>query len=55
MDLLKRVAGFFRLSRGQTMAEYALLLASVAVVAYAGYQKMGTSITAVLSNVDSKL
>jgi Flp pilus assembly pilin Flp len=37
------------------MAEYALLLASVAVIVYAGYQKMGTTITGVLSNVDTKL
>jgi Flp pilus assembly pilin Flp len=41
--------------RGQTMAEYALLLASVAVIVFAGYQKMGTTITAVLTSVDGKL
>jgi Flp pilus assembly pilin Flp len=41
--------------RGQTMAEYALLLASVALIVYAGFQKMGTTITTVLSTVDAKL
>jgi len=41
--------------RGQTMAEYALILAAVAVVVFIGYQKMGTTITGLLSSVDSKL
>jgi Flp pilus assembly pilin Flp len=42
-------------ARGQTMAEYALLLASVAVVVYAGYNTMGKTITTLLSSVDGKL
>jgi Flp pilus assembly pilin Flp len=29
--------------KGQTMTEYALILAAVAVVAYAGYRAMGTA------------
>ncbi len=41
--------------RGQTMAEYALILAAVAVVVFAGYQTMGTTITTLLSSVDGKL
>ncbi len=41
--------------RGQTMAEYALILAAVAVVVFVGYQTMGTTITSLLSNVDGKL
>jgi Flp pilus assembly pilin Flp len=53
--LLKKAAGFFRRPKGQTMAEYALLLASVAIIVYAGYQRMGTTITTVLSSVDTKL
>ena len=40
---------------GQTMAEYALILAAVAVVVFIGYQLMGTTITTLLSSVDSKL
>jgi Flp pilus assembly pilin Flp len=43
------------LTRGQTMAEYALILAAVAVVVYVGYQVMGTTITTLLSTVDTKL
>ncbi len=43
------------LAQGQTMTEYALILAAVAVVVYAGYQAMGTTIKSVLSSVDSQL
>ena len=42
-------------SRGQTMTEYALILAAVAVVVYAGYQTLGTTINGLLTTVDSQL
>jgi len=38
---------------GQTMTEYALILAAVALVACAAYQLMGTTITTTLSSVDN--
>ena len=41
--------------RGQTMAEYALIMAAVAVVVFVGYQTMGTTITQLLSTVDGQL
>jgi Flp pilus assembly pilin Flp len=41
--------------RGQTMAEYALILAAVAVVVFVGYQTMGSTITTLLTTVDTKL
>jgi Flp pilus assembly pilin Flp len=41
--------------RGQTMAEYALILAAVAVVVFVGYQTMGTTITTLLGSVDGSL
>lgn len=44
-----------QLARGQTMTEYALILAAVAIVVFAGYQLMGTDIQTLLSSVDSKL
>ena len=40
---------------GQSMAEYALILAAVAVLAYVGYQAMGSTITSLLTTVDGKL
>jgi Flp pilus assembly pilin Flp len=41
--------------RGQTMAEYALILSAVAVVVFVGYQLMGTTITSLLTTVDGNL
>jgi Flp pilus assembly pilin Flp len=37
------------------MTEYALILAAVAVVVYAGYQTMGTSISGLVTGVDGNL
>ena len=42
-------------ARGQTMTEYALILAAVAVVVYAGYQTLGTTINSSLSTVDGQI
>ena len=42
-------------ARGQTMAEYALILAAVAIVVFVGYQTMGTTITTLLTSVDTSL
>jgi len=56
MDILRKLyvkANEF--ARGQTMTEYALILAAVAVVVYAGYQTLGTTINAALSSVDTKI
>ena len=44
-----------RFARGQTMTEYALILAAVAVVVFIGYQTMGTTIMSVLNSTDSQL
>ncbi len=41
--------------RAQTMTEYALILAAVAVVVYAGYQTMGNTVLALVNNVDQLL
>ena len=56
MDLFKRL--YIRTTeyqRAQTMTEYALILAAVAVVVFAGYQVMGTTIQTLLNSVDSAL
>ena len=56
MDQIRGI--FIRLSeyrRGQTMTEYALILAAVAVVVFVGYQTMGTVIGSLLTTVDTKL
>ena len=41
--------------RGQTMTEYALILAAIAVVCMVGYSAMGTTITTLLTSVDGQL
>jgi len=56
MDILRKMyvkANEF--ARGQTMTEYALILAAVAVVVYAAYQTLGTTINSALSTVDGKI
>ena len=56
MDLIRKLyAKADAFARGQTMAEYALILAAVAVLVYAGYQTMGSSISSLLGTVDTKL
>lgn len=56
MDLIRKLyvkADSF--ARGQTMAEYALILSSIAVVVYAAFHTTGTTISTLVSNVDGKL
>ena len=56
MDLIRKLyVKADEFARGQTMTEYALILAAVAVIVYAGYQTMGTHITALLTTVNSDL
>jgi Flp pilus assembly pilin Flp len=56
MDLIRKLyVKADESARGQTMAEYALILAAVAVVVFVGYQIMGTTITGLLSTVDGNL
>ena len=43
------------LSTGQTMTEYALILAAVAVVVFITYEVMGQDISALVNRVDSDL
>ena len=56
---MDKITGMFvkvrEYQRGQTMAEYALILAAVAVVVFVGYQTMGTTITSLLTTIDGKL
>ena len=42
--------------KGQTMVEYALILAAVAVVVYAGYRAMGRAmLTGILDEIQEEL
>ena len=44
-----------RNTRGQTMTEYALILAAIAIVVYGTYRVLGNSIGSLASGVDSAL
>jgi len=39
-------------AKGQTMAEYALILLAVAVIVYASYQTFGTTISSNITSVN---
>ena len=41
--------------RGQTMTEYALILAAVAIVVFVVYEVMGQDIGKLVNNIDSAL
>jgi Flp pilus assembly pilin Flp len=43
------------LTRGQTMTEYALILAAVAVVVFVTYEVMGQDISTLVNGIDSDL
>lgn len=56
MDQVRRI--FVRVreyQRGQTMTEYALILAAIAVVCIAGYNLIGTEVSNVLSTLATDL
>jgi Flp pilus assembly pilin Flp len=44
-----------RLTKGQTMTEYALILAAVAVVVFVTYEVMGQDISTLVNAIDSDL
>jgi Flp pilus assembly pilin Flp len=46
---------FVRFHRGQTMTEYALILAAIAVVVYGTYKALGNNIGSLANGVDSAL
>ena len=43
------------LSKGQTMTEYALILAAIAVVVFVTYEVMGQDIKTLVNGIDSDL
>jgi len=53
--LLKLYARMSTLRKGQSMTEYALILAAVAVAVYATYQTMGTDIKTMVGTVNTSL
>jgi len=44
-----------RFSKGQTMTEYALILAAVAIVVFITYEVMGQDISTLVNRIDTAL
>jgi Flp pilus assembly pilin Flp len=44
-----------RLTKGQTMTEYALILAAIAVVVFVTYEVMGQDISSLVNRIDTDL
>ncbi len=55
MHLVKTFVAIREWSRGQTMTEYALILAAVAVVVFLGYQATGNNVNSLVNSVDGQL
>jgi Flp pilus assembly pilin Flp len=56
MELFIRVREKFKaITKGQTMTEYALILAAIAVVVYGTYRALGNNIGSLANGVDSAL
>jgi Flp pilus assembly pilin Flp len=56
VSVCNRVRGLHRkLHKGQTMTEYALILAAIAVVVLVTYEVMGQDIGSMVSKVNSSL
>jgi Flp pilus assembly pilin Flp len=56
---MDKITGLFvkvrEYQRGQTMTEYALILAAIAVVCIVGYNLIGQNVSGVLSSVNAQL
>jgi len=55
MEIVKRVRSFVRGEDGQDLLEYALLVALIALVAYAGVQLAGQSVAKIFNAIASSL
>jgi Flp pilus assembly pilin Flp len=55
MQLLTRSYVRFRERKGQSMTEYALIMAAIAVAAYAAYTTLGGKIVTEIGNVSANL
>jgi Flp pilus assembly pilin Flp len=56
MNLLRFYLQYrWRWTRGQTMTEYALILAAIAVVALAAYTALGSNISTQVNNLNSDI
>ena len=55
MDLIRKLYVRFQNSKGQSMAEYALIMGAIAVAVYASYTTLGGAINTTVANVTKNL
>ena len=55
MELVNRLRSFVRNEEAQDLLEYALLVALIALVAYAGVQLAGNAVSDIFNNIAGKL
>ena len=55
MEFLTKLYVRTREEAGQSMTEYALIMAAIAVVCFAAYNTLGTNITSLVNTVSGKL
>ena len=55
MKLRRAFLSFRNMAKGQSMTEYALILAAIAVIVFATYEVMGQDIGSMVSKVNSAL
>jgi Flp pilus assembly pilin Flp len=56
IELCSRFRWFVRRDKhGQTMTEYALIMAAIAIVVYVAYQTLGQDITTLVNQIGVKL
>ena len=55
MDLLFKPRWLAALSRGQTMTEYIMIVSAIAVIVFAAYQNLGTTVNSMVTSVDGLL
>lgn len=55
MDHLTKLFVKIRERTGQSMTEYALIMAAIAVVAYASYLALGKGVVSIVANVTANL
>jgi len=55
MNLITRLRGLKRDTAGQDLLEYALLIALIALVAYGAVQLTGTNVSAVFTNIATRI
>ena len=55
MSHILRLYARIREQKGQSMAEYALIMAAIAVVAMVAYTALGTSVSTLVTNVTNSL